>query len=109
MNCPRRSEAPYQITEPPDSWDNQDGTCSYCGSISPAEMFRRVEAGVKVEPTDKNYKIYIGQNKFYLQHLTVEERHKFIKLYNDKVMQMAYPGYFYRLPFFMKVIKKEDA
>ncbi len=56
MICPRRSYG--SLTPPPDKW-HDDETCSYCGSMSPDEFFRLVDAGAEVTPTDKNYKAYI--------------------------------------------------
>lgn len=35
-------------------------SCSYCGSLHPAVLMERLEeATITVEPTDKNYKIYV--------------------------------------------------
>lgn len=102
MSCPRRSEAPYQITPPEtDNWDK--GTCSYCGSISQEDFLAAVEAGEEIGPTDKSYKAYIHSGsfrKFYFQHLDESGRAKFIELYNNKTMKLGYPGYFYTRPFF---------
>ena len=39
--------------------EREDGTCSYCGSISEAKFFECVEAGCTIVPTDKNYKAYV--------------------------------------------------
>lgn len=44
--------------------------------------------------------------KFYFQHLSPEQCREFVDLYNRKEIKMAYPGHFYRLPFFMVV--KDD-
>ena len=41
-------------------------------------------------------------DKFYFQHLSDEERTRFIDLVNAKTMKLAHPGYFYVLPFFAK-------
>ena len=38
--------------------------------------------------------------KFYFQHLSHEQRDEFIRLYNERVMKMSYPGHFYVMPFF---------
>lgn len=38
--------------------------------------------------------------KFYYQHLSHEQMHEFIYLYNSKTMKVGYPGYFYVLPYF---------
>jgi hypothetical protein len=69
-----------------------------------------LEAGtVAIGATDKDYKIYVsgdgvpkGTIKFYFQHLTVEQRKRFIELVNEKkiVWQSGERG-FYVLPFFM--------
>jgi len=62
FECPRRAEIPHfthrQIPPPPDRWQ-ADGTCSWCGSISPANFFEAIEAGCEIAPTDKNYKAYV--------------------------------------------------
>lgn len=41
-----------------------------------------------------------SETKFYLQHLSPEQRTRFIDLYNEKRMKLGYPGYFYVRPFF---------
>jgi hypothetical protein len=38
--------------------------------------------------------------KFYYQHLSMEQQHRFIDLHNSNQMKIGYPGYFYRHPFF---------
>lgn len=53
---------------------------------------------VKVEP--RRATIF---SKFYFQHLSEEQRGRFIELYNDKRLNIGYPGYFYNLPFFCKL------
>lgn len=62
--CPRRSENPIadDLFPDPDDWrTGRHGirTCSYCGSLSPETFFAYAEAGCMVDPTDKNYKVYI--------------------------------------------------
>lgn len=42
----------------------------------------------------------INDTKFYFQHLSAEQRTKFIEIYNAKRMKIGYPGHFYVLPFF---------
>ena len=103
--CPRRSESPLQVTKPPDTWLGDVGarTCSYCGSFHSDDFFAKVEQGFEVTPTDKNYKTYISDGKFYFQHLDGQpQRDRFITLYNSKTMKLAYPGHFYSMPFFCK-------
>lgn len=166
--CPRRQEAPYQITEPPDRWEvrsdpenpgilgNGLSCCSYCGSLRPEDFMEMVRRGYYVTPTDKNYKVYIGRPytdeetsaykqsphvkalldagadekdiaipvhhedaKFYFQHLSPEQCVEFVDRYNaavskkpsypDQGMKLAYPGYFYRLPFFMERKPREQS
>jgi hypothetical protein len=59
--CPRGAEATMsvQLEHLKSSHWRDDGTCSYCGSISPATLFAAIEAGFEVGPTDKNYKVYV--------------------------------------------------
>lgn len=90
-----------------DYW-RPDGGCSYCGSMSPEEFFKAVEAGAEVGPTDKNYKAYVrgaghGHAKFYFQHLSDADKTRFIELFNTKKMKIGMPGHFYTTPFFCKV------
>lgn len=140
-----------------------DGTCSYCGSISPADLFAAIDAGCELGPTDKDYKVYVDLiepnpeeltvkgtsnakecpgpswvradaaalekagfsskhttwmlyeprgprkfGKFYFQHFTLDDRRRFIQLLNAKAIKIGYPGHFYRLPFFMRLVKKEQ-
>lgn len=40
------------------------------------------------------------EHKFYYQHLSEDQCREFIQLYNDKKMNIGYPGYFYSMPFF---------
>lgn len=42
--------------------------------------------------------------KFYFQHLDDAEAQRFVDLYNAKKMNIGYPGHFYRLPFFMRLV-----
>lgn len=44
----------------PDTWDERDGGCTYCGSLRPDIFMERLRKGdVSLCPTDKNYKVYI--------------------------------------------------
>lgn len=89
--CPRREESwQGQNTngnEKPDYWykkPNGDRCCSYCGSLHFDDMRRLVKKclvseDVSIEPSDKNYKVYVrqagvknageGAIKFYMQHV----------------------------------------
>jgi hypothetical protein len=100
--CPRQTHEavlPSQL-EHKSRW-REDGACSYCGSMHPEALFAAIEAGEFLTPTDKSYKVYVGgSKKFYFQHLSHDEQLRFIQLYNSKQMQLAYPGYFYVMPFF---------
>lgn len=40
--------------------------------------------------------------KFYFQHFSEEQRHRFIELLNEKKVKIGYPGRFYVLPFFIQ-------
>lgn len=116
FTCPRRVEdgrasdnSPFHLDGPmKDVWHQRGGhrACSYCGSMNADEFMARLEAGdVRLTPTDKRYKVYVegaGLNgaKFYFQHMSREQQDRFIALYNEKRMRLAYPGHFYVLPFF---------
>lgn len=113
MKCPRRDESFARVSNYPqeDEWGS-DRTCSYCGSLDPEIALKLIEEGNEVEPTDKNYKIYIrGANtpsgKCYLPHFSPDQGQKFTELYNEKRMKLAYPGRFYVRPYFW--IKELDA
>lgn len=100
MQCPiQRDQTVLSKVDHKSHWRN-DGTCSYCGSISPRQFFKAINEGRQIVPTDKNYKAYIDGRKFYFQHLSPKDRQKFIKLYNKGKMNLAYPGYFYTQPYF---------
>lgn len=101
--CPRRAEAFVQVDKGPDRW-GADKTCNYCGSLHPDEFMRRAEAGEELGPTDKNYKVYMsgsGSGKFYFQHLSEEQKRRFVDLLNEKKLKIGYPGRFYVAPFFI--------
>jgi hypothetical protein len=113
--CPQRVEGPFKYPEY-DTWES-DNSCSFCGSMNPDAFMAHVEAGdVELEPTDKNYKVYVvlprkpGESentlhahaKFYFQHLSVEQRKRFVELLNEAKLSIAYPGRFYVLPFFIQ-------
>lgn len=44
----------------------------------------------------------VPETKFYFQHLSDEQKRRFVELFNEKKLLIGYPGYFYRLPFFMQ-------
>ena len=67
FNCPRRIEdgrgpgSPFVApgVELHDFWRGDD-SCSYCGSLNPETLMRRLNAGdVELTPTDKSYKVYV--------------------------------------------------
>ena len=70
--CPRGQGPTFK---PPFSgemtWDQEDNTCSYCGSLNPDTFMERLRKGdVEVIPTDKNYKAYLRnlEGAPFLQH-----------------------------------------
>jgi hypothetical protein len=109
QTCPRRLRelGPWTRDPDQDTWIARDGQrcCSFCGSLEPAAFLAGIARGDEVIPTDKNYKAYIGSahRKFYFQHLDEAQQQRFIDLYAAKTMHVGVPGYFYRLPFFMRV------
>lgn len=115
ITCPRRMSefGPWQRREGLDSFIPAHGTgtaplnCSFCGSLDPETLLNWMAEGGLITPTDKSYKLYAsikGQReyKFYFQHFNVEQRAQFIAMYNlrNRPFKMAYPGYFYVLPYF---------
>ena len=118
QTCPRRGGeiGPWERGEGLDTWDVREQMhkglrarhCSFCGSLHPDDFMRLIEEGWIVGPTDKPYKAYLGPSsdssqdtKFYYQHLSEDQRHRFVALYNDGGMKVGGGG-FYRLPFFVK-------
>lgn len=110
LKCPKRPQGPFNFPEN-DSW-RDDNTCSFCGSLNPNWLMKRIEAGdVQLTPTDKDYKVYVenaggaafathGAAKFYFEHMSVEQRKRFVELLDEKRIKLDVPGYFYVLPFF---------
>lgn len=118
ITCPRRMEefGPWEDTEGLDQYEHGGGlvtqarSCSFCGSLPPDDFMAMVRSGVTVDPTDKDYKAYIGPEqdkaKFYYQHLNDAQRREFVELLNGGRISLGYPGRFYVLPFF---IQRESA
>lgn len=81
--------------------------CSYCGSMQPEALFSAIERGEHLTPTDKNYKVYVepGSRKFYFQHFDEAQKMRFIILLNEKKIVFGEPGYFYRMPYFIKFME----
>ena len=136
QTCPRRmqEDGPWEHRENLDIWvdrhtprpQDPGPCCSFCGSLHP-DMFLDLIASGRwvVEPTDKNYKAYLGEilsmeertavpgeplppvrsgrAKFYYQHLSPEQQERFVELYNTRAMRLAEPGHFYVLPFFIGI------
>ena len=115
MICPRRDElGNWSVFNLPEDDSTASGYCSFCGSMSQEDFFKKIEEGEELIPTDKNYKVYVGSahHKFYFQHLDEDGRKRFVKLMNEPLattkLKFAAPGYFYTLPFFL-VLEKKDA
>lgn len=105
--CGRREEAfNHWKDEKDQDFFREDGSCSYCGSMSSTAFMEYARKGAELGPTDKNYKVYVSgaphAGKFYFQHLSEEHKHEFIELLNGKKMNIGYPGRFYVTPFFIK-------
>lgn len=109
-HCPRRvadgnTDPNHPLYRADD--DFASGHCSYCGSLSGDEIMRRIEAGDEVVPTDKSYKIYLGNDKGYFQHLSEAQMDRFIELLNQRKIKIGHPGYFYTRPFFIAPPRKD--
>lgn len=42
--------------------------------------------------------------KFYFQHLSEQQKQRFVELLNEKKLNIDYPGHFYRRPFFITIV-----
>ena len=111
--CPRGAgaDSPFKAPYNGEATWRSDGTCSYCGSVSPDLLFEQIGKGATIGPTDKSYKAYVdlidhsvrGAGKFYFQHLSHDEQLRFIDLWNAGALTIGFPGHFYVLPFFMQL------
>lgn len=108
MLCPRSAEQGITSDHPHyEMWQQGDGpTCMACGSMKADDFMAACEAGtIELGPTDKSYKVYVKGDtvaiKFYFQHLSVEQRKRFVDLMNTKTLKIGAPGYFYSKPFFV--------
>lgn len=102
--CPRRVDewGPWDHEAVVDTW-REDRTCSFCGSLEPSDFLEAARGGAELTPTDKNYKVYVGERrKFYFQHLDAAGRVEFVELLNSQKLNLRYPGHFYVLPFFVE-------
>lgn len=108
MRCPRQDEVPPgPYRDAVSTWTDRDGAraCSFCGSMHPDDLFAAIERGEELVPTDKSYKVYVGKTehrKFYFQHLSDDERSRFVQVLNERRINIGYPGHFYVLPFFVR-------
>ncbi len=71
----------------------KDCDCDFKG-VPPESIRAKVEACPHWVIEDRQH------GKFYFQHLSVEQKNRFIELHNEKKMKIGYPGYFYVLPYF---------
>lgn len=90
-----------------DEW--RDGTCSYCGSMRPDDLFAAIAVGAEIGPTDKNYKVYVRggdrithggargtfEGKFYTSHLNRRDATRLRALLDEGRVKVGYPGHFY--------------
>lgn len=110
MLCPKRKKNPLLANPVYESDLAKDGSCLFCGSISPSELFTLVLSGVSLIPTDNSYEVSINdgdRRKFFFEHFSNSDIDRFIELYNNRTIQLTHPGYFYVLPFFMKTSSNE--
>lgn len=70
--CPRKAEASMASQLAHESHWREDGTCSYCGSISADAFFVAITAGCEIGPTDKDYKVYVDLVEPNPDELTVK-------------------------------------
>lgn len=99
------ASSPFKFGAP--HW-NDDGTCSHCGGMRPSVALKAIKEGAEVEPTDKNYKMYIRSlstsacptGKCYMNHFSESQAIELVLLWMKKQINFATPGTFYSgLPF----------
>lgn len=80
----------------------ENGTCSYCHSISPEMFMERIKDGAHMLVTNSDYKVYVGdkEDKFYFNHLNQAQREEFVRMFNDKQLRFHAPGHFVVFPYF---------
>jgi hypothetical protein len=105
--CPRSRED-GRPTSP--AW-RDDETCSYCGSLNPDVFMKQIEDGtIELGTTTKNYKVYIhadqqeGMSKFYFQHLSEDQKKRFVELLGERAIKFHHGYEFTVLPFFVSRI-----
>lgn len=127
QTCPRRLSdwGPWEREENLDKWDYRPAlggsgepdhlSCSFCGSMHPNDFLNAIKNGEVIGPTDKSYKAYVKKadgvsdyGKFYYQHLDLKQRYEFCELNNEHKINIGYPGYFYVLPFFVRIEGRPD-
>lgn len=111
FHCPRSAgpDSPFVAPFNGEAAWRGDRTCSYCGSLDPELLFEQIDKGATLTPTDKSYKVYVdlvghrvhGTGKFYFQHLSLEQKLRFLELWQERKLKMSEP--FYVLPFFMRL------
>jgi hypothetical protein len=70
------------------------------------EFMEAIKSGMMLQGTDKDYKAYLGskqEGKFYYEKLSMAQREEFVKLYNDKKINIEPEFGLYVTPFFMKI------
>lgn len=71
--CPSRGDGKFKDRWLPSSRVEGVYHCSYCGSIRGADFITMLEDGREVTATDKDYKIYVGDIKFYFFHFSTKQ------------------------------------
>lgn len=65
---------------------------------------------VMKDPADRSHWTWetreVKETKFYFEHLSSEQKKRFVELLNGSKLKLDYPGHFYRMPFFIKVEAK---
>ena len=110
VQCPRMAEAPRSFrVHDRKFYVLSNGKCGYCNSLMQDEFMALLEAGtIQLGATDKNYKVYVHGHpklsfcKFYFQHLTEDQKKRFVVLLNERKIKFQGDIAFYILPFFME-------
>lgn len=110
--CPRRFSnfGPWEREEGLDGWGPHHmnaslRSCTFCGSLHPDEFMARIkvdEPKSKLNFSDKAYKTYVGDLKFYWEHLSEEQMREFVQLWNERKVTSEYGA----LPYFMRILNE---
>ena len=118
--CPRFAH-PLPLFGFVPTWSDEDGKCTFCGSIQPDTLFDVIMNGAELFSSGKNNKIFVrfvdydpdtglttntkkAEEIFQFEHFVLEEQEKFVQLLNAGDIALGYPGYLIKQPYFVRKV-----